>query len=144
MQMETAAPIDDSLDEVHEKNYKSVSIAGTKTINAFNFLRIAGHFFREFHFEDYKVDSFVHDILKSNTSFKKSDLHKCLTENLKTVKEYHEFFTEENNERTFSPYTLIRHCLYLGYPQTFDRILSKVTRERFIDWLKEYRQGSPS
>ncbi len=144
MQLETAAPIDDSSDEVHEKNCKSVTIASTKTINAFNFLRIAGHFFREFQFEDYKVDGFVHDILKLDNSFKKSDLHKCLMENLKTVKEYCEFFKTENNDSTFSPYTLIRHCLYLSYPQTFDRILSKVTRERFLDWLNENRQGYPS
>jgi GTP pyrophosphokinase len=141
MQLETSAPIDDFSDDVHEKICKSVSVASIKTVNVFNFLRIAGHFFRDFQFEDYKVDSFVHDILKLDNSFKKSDLHRCLMENLKTVKEYRDFFMAENNDSTFSPYTSIRHCLYLGYPQTFDRILSKVTRERFSDWLNERGQS---
>ena len=46
-------------------------------------------------------------------------------------------------EKTFSPYTSIRHCLYLKDQEAFGRILSKRTRERFAGWLKAPR-GIPA
>jgi putative GTP pyrophosphokinase len=113
--------------------------AGGKNINVFNFLRVAGHFFREFEFEDYKVDNFVQDILKLNNGLKKSDLHRSLIENLKTVRDYRDEFMEQNPENSFTPYTSIRHCLYLFDKETFGPILSKGPRDRFEGWLKEFR-----
>lgn len=106
-----------------------------KTINAFNFLRIAGHFFNDFEFEDYKVDNFVQDILKLDPGFEKADLHKSLILNLKRVKDYRHRFMEDNSDATFSPYTSIRHCLYLYEKKTFDRILSRGPKARFDAWL---------
>jgi ppGpp synthetase/RelA/SpoT-type nucleotidyltranferase len=143
MQQETVAPMTDLLDDAPETAGRTTAmVASTKTVNAFNFLRIAGHFFRDFEFDDYKVDDFVHDILKQNRDFQKSDLHTCLTENLKIIKEYRDYFMTENPGKTFSPYTSIRHCLYLCDPETFGRILSKGTRERFTGWLNESRKSS--
>ena len=46
----------------------------------------------KFDFQDFKVDGFVHDILKLDREFQKSELHKCLIDNLKTVREYREHF----------------------------------------------------
>lgn len=45
----------------------------------------------------------------------------------------------ENPDKTFSPCTSIRHCLYLYDQEAFGRILSKGTRERFAGWLKVSR-----
>jgi hypothetical protein len=42
----------------------------------------------------------------------------------------------------FSPFTLIRHCLYLYDREVFERILFKKTRGRFIDWLNESERTS--
>lgn len=108
----------------------------SRTINAFHFLRVAGHFFRDFDFQDYKVDNFVQDILALDDRFKRSDLHQALVDNLKIVKEYRSLFLTTNPDNTFSPYTAIRHCLFLHAPQTFSRILSKGPKERFTRWLK--------
>jgi putative GTP pyrophosphokinase len=143
MQQATVAPISDPLDDAIETAGQAATTAGAKTVNAFEFLRIAGHFFRDFEFEDYKVDGFVHDILKLNSGFQKSDLHKCLNENLKIIREYRDHLMVENPDKTFSPYTSIRHCLYLYDHEVFERILSKGTRERFEGWLKE-SQGNPA
>lgn len=110
--------------------------AGTRTVNAFNFMPIAGHFFRDFVFDDEKVDDFVQDILEQNSTLQKADLHRCLNENLKVVREYREHILAENPERTFSAYTSIRHCLYLYDPEKFARILSRRNKERFVAWLK--------
>uniref|UniRef100_C6E235 RelA/SpoT domain protein n=1 Tax=Geobacter sp. (strain M21) TaxID=443144 RepID=C6E235_GEOSM len=110
--------------------------AGTKTINVFNFLPIAGHFFRDFPFDDEKVDDFVQDILERDATLQKADLHRCLNENLKIVREYSEHVIAENPNRNFTAYTSIRHCLYLYNQEKFERILSRRNRERFVAWLK--------
>ncbi len=137
LQQATVAPIDDVAEESWQAAGQSPAPASEKTINAFNFLRIAGHFFRDFEFEDYKVDGFVQGILRLDDNFQKADLHKSLNEHLKTVKEYRDDFLTQNPDNTFSPYTSIRHCLYLYDRETFGRILSRGPRERFEKWLRE-------
>jgi ppGpp synthetase/RelA/SpoT-type nucleotidyltranferase len=139
LQQATVAPISDHLDDARETAGLSATAASTKTVNAFNFLRVAGHFFRDFEFEDYKVDNFVQDILDLDSGFKKSDLHRCLIENLKIIRDYRDHLMTENPDKTFSPYTSIRHCLYLCDQEAFGRILSKKTRERFAGWLNVSR-----
>jgi ppGpp synthetase/RelA/SpoT-type nucleotidyltranferase len=126
----TVAPVDDA-----EETTTEAMSSSEKQINAFNFLRVAGHFFRDFEFEDYKVDGFVQDILKLNSRFEKADVHQSLMENLKTVREYQAEFLAADPERNFSPYTAIRHCLYLHDPISFQRIISQSARERFEIWL---------
>jgi len=128
----TIEPIEETFPE--EKSV-SETVQNGKRINAFNFLRVAGHFFREFDFEDYKVDGFVQDILKLAPDIEKAALHKSLIENMKDVKEYSAEFLAEDPDNSFSPYTAIRHCLYLYDRKTFHRILSRVARERFEAWL---------
>jgi len=140
MQQATVAPISEPLDEAPEAPGQPVTAAGTRAVNAFNFLRVAGHFFRDFKFEDNKVDDFVQDILEHDSRFQRSDLHRSLYENLKTVREYREQVVGENPDRNFSPYASIRHCLYLLDPEKFARILSRRNRERFSEWLKLSRR----
>ena len=136
MQQATVDPISDILpDNTGKADEVSMSSSG-KAVNAFNFLRVAGHFFKDFEFEDYKVDNFVQDILKQDSEFKRSDLHKSLVENLKAVREYREAFMVEYPDNSFSPYTIIRHCLYLHDPETFARILSRGPKDRFAGWLQ--------
>jgi len=136
MQQATVAPVSDPVDEAREAAGQAATAVSGKTVNAFNFMRVARHFFKEFEFEAYKVDDFVQDILELDSGFQKSDLHKCLKENLKTVRDYREHVTAENPDKTFSPYSSIRHCLYLSDPEKFLRILSKGTRERFAGWVR--------
>ena len=139
MQQATVTQICESPDGAPETPGQALTRVGNKTLNAFNFLPIAGHFFRDFQFEDYKVDEFVQDILEHNPGFQKSDLHGSLDENLKTVRDYRDQAVAENPEKSFSPYSSIRHCLYLYAPDRFARILTRRTRERFSGWLKLHR-----
>jgi putative GTP pyrophosphokinase len=136
MQQATVAPIGEALEVSPEASGQTEAATGTKTVNAFNFLPIVGHFFRDFEFEDSKVDDFVQDILQQNASFQKSDLHRCLNQNLKTVREYRDRVLAENPDKMFRAYTSIRHCLYLYDQEKFARILSRRPRERFAAWLK--------
>lgn len=139
MREATVASLGDQSDDVSAERERAGG-SSHKTVNAFTFMRIVGHFFRDFEFEDHKVDDFVHDILRLDSGFQKSDLHTCLTEQLKTVREYREFFMDENPEKAFSPYTSIRHCLYLRDQDVFGRILSRGARERFAAWLNDIRE----
>ncbi|HWI40320.1 MAG TPA: (p)ppGpp synthetase [Verrucomicrobiae bacterium] len=136
MQQASFAPVIEPLDEAGTIPDPGSAPGGGKTINAFNFLRVASHFFRDFDFEDYKVDDFVQGILKIDGGFQKSDLHRCLIENLKVVREYRDYFIGKNPDKNFSPYTSIRHCLYLYDKEVFRRILSTLARDRFTQWLK--------
>jgi len=134
IQQATVEPIDDEATEV---DAAIITVTNEKSINAFNFLRVAGHFFRDFEFEDYKVDGFVQDILKLDQDFEKAALHRSLIEHTKTVREYSAEFLAEDPDNSFSPYTTIRHCLYLNDRKTFQRLLSRVSRERFEAWLNK-------
>ncbi len=135
----TALPVSDSL-SIDDGTEDTQTDANGRTMNAFNFLRIVGHFFRDFEFQDYKVDNFVQDILSLDQHFKRSDLHQSLVNHLKTVKEYRNFFITANPDSTFSPYTVVRHCLYLHDRRTFEHILSQGPRERFNKWLRTREQ----
>jgi putative GTP pyrophosphokinase len=142
MQQATVAPITDVVDEGRGTAGQSATVVSPRPVNAFNFLRVAGHFFKDFELEDDKADDFVQEILELDGAFQKSDLHKCLKENLKVVRDYREYVTADNPDKTFSPYSSIRHCLYLHDQKIFGRILSKGTRERFAGWLS--KQGEQS
>ena len=139
IQQATAAPVSDSIPERSDGGGTLTTPASEKIVNAFNFLRVAGHFFKEFEFEDDKVDDFVQDILRLNSSFTRADLHQSLLENFKTIRDYRDDFIANNPERIFTPYSSIRHCLYLNDPETFHKILSKGARERFEAWCATRR-----
>lgn len=140
MQQATEAPVSDSVAERRDEGGAAAAPASEKVVNAFHFLRIAGHFFKEFEFEDDKVDDFVQDILRLDSAFTRADLHRSLLENLKAIRDYRDDFLAKNPERIFSPYSSIRHCLYLNDPETFNRILSKGSRERFDTWWNHKQQ----
>ena len=59
-----------------------------------------------------------------------------LPETLATVKRYKQFYEEHNPEGSFTPFTVIRHCLYLGDKQLFRRALRNSSREAFEAWLQ--------
>ena len=132
----TVAPLGDAAADLAGDVGSTPADAGGKGINVFNFLRVAGHFFKDFEFEGYKVDNFVQDILRLDNGLKKSDLHRSLLENWKTVRDYRDAFMGQNPDNSFTPYTSIRHCLYLYDKETFARILSKGPRDRFEGWLE--------
>ena len=142
MQQETVAPIIEQPDNIPEIARKEAAASSRKTLNAFNFLRIACHFYRDYEFDAFKVDNFVNDILCLHSGFEKSDFHKCLNDNLNIAKEFHEYFITENPDKKFSPFMSIRYCLYLYDPEVFERILFKKTRGKFIDWLDEAQKNS--
>lgn len=109
-------------------------------LNAFTFLKIATHFFRGFEFEPHKVDGFVEDINEWDTQITRSRFNSYMKQSISVVKRYKVFFEERNVTDKLNPYTVIRHCLYLGDKEKFSRALNNITRESFDAWLRENAQ----
>ncbi len=107
-------------------------------LNAFTFLKIANHFFKDSDFDPRKVDLFVADIRGWAPGITRSQFNTLLRATLGTVKRYKQHFEEANPQTSFNAYTVIRHCLYLGDRALFRRALRNSSREAFEAWLRDH------
>ncbi len=113
--------------------------ARSAPLDAFSFLRIASHFYREFDFEPRKVDGFAQEIVSSDPNIRRSDLNRYLRNTISHVKKYQiDFETNSPDGSTMNPYTVFRHCLWLAEPAKFSRMLTTVAREHFAAWLLQH------
>ena len=105
-------------------------------LNAFGFLKIVKHFFKDYDFEDYKVDGFTQEIVAVDPNITRSDFNEYMKDNISKVKQYKSFFEKvsESNEK-LNPFTIIRHCLYLHNKEKYSSFLTKVSKEAFDQWL---------
>jgi len=110
-------------------------------LNAFSFLKIANHFFNHYEFEAHKVDGFTEEILKLKPDISRGKFNYYMRENISKVKKYKDIFEQKNPSDTLNPFTIIRHCLYLGDKETFSSMLTKQSRESFEEWLNENGNG---
>ncbi|MFY3385902.1 GTP pyrophosphokinase [Paracidovorax sp. MALMAid1276] len=136
---ETAEPVDDAADAVTPAR----GGPGSSELNAFTFLKIATHFFKDFEFEPSKVDGFVDDIQLWSPGLTRARFNTLLRETVGTVKRYKQHFEEQNPQGSFNPYTVIRHCLYLSNKSVFRPALRNSAREAFEAWLLEHPHASP-
>jgi len=103
-------------------------------LNAFNFLKISGHFFPDYEFEPQKVDGFVQEIVDAQPLMTRAAMNEKLRRHISQVKRYQIYF-EANTTNRMNPFTVIRHCLYLSDKDGFQGILTNVAREFFEAWL---------
>ena len=108
-----------------------------KSLNAFNFLRIASHFYRDYEFEPFKVDNFVAEILRIMPGYRKGSLHKAIVNNRHQVESYKDWLAGATGKNKFNPFTAIRHCLYLSDKAGFSGSLTNASREKFDTWLEQ-------
>ncbi|GGI18479.1 GTP pyrophosphokinase [Oxalicibacterium faecigallinarum] len=102
-------------------------------LNAFSFLKIATHFFPAFDFEPQKVDGFVQQILAIQPSITRSEFNQRLLSHISFVKRYQSDYESKSHNR-MNPYTIMRHCLYLG-DSSFQAFLSDAVRKNFETWI---------
>lgn len=105
-------------------------------LNAFSFLKIAQHFFNGFEFESHKVDGFTQEIISLKPDITRGKFNFYMRETISKVKRYKSDFELTNTNDSLTPYTIIRHCLYLGDKATFSNILTNIAKENFESWLK--------
>ena len=106
-------------------------------LNAFTFLKIATHFFKDYTFEPHHVDSFVDDVHHWSPDITRAGFNTLVRENIGTVKRYKQYLEEQKNGRKLNPYTVMRHSLYLGNNSVFSAALGKGARESFETWLSD-------
>ena len=106
-------------------------------LNAFSFLKIAKHFFNGFDFEPHKVDGFTQEVISLSPSITRGKFNFYMRENISSVKRYQEWFETSNPNDTLNPYTIIRHCLFLGDKDIYSGILTNTAKENFESWLKK-------
>ncbi|ABK38957.1 GTP pyrophosphokinase [Aeromonas hydrophila] len=111
---------------------------GRGGLTAFGFLRIAKHFFKDYEFDDYKVDGFTDEIVSLAPNITRNDFNEYMKATITKVKQYKQEFEEnpENND-TLNPYTVIRHCLYLRDQNVFSSMLTNTSKNSFDAWLAE-------
>lgn len=107
------------------------------SLNAFSFLKIARHFFSSKDFEPHKVDGFVQNIVALDPEITRGKFNFYMRENISKVKRYEQYFEETNINGKLNPFTIIRHCLYLGNKVNFKNILTNVAKKSFEAWLSE-------
>ena len=88
-------------------------------------------------FDAQKVDLFVDDMRAWSPGITRARFNTLMRETIATVKRYKQFYEAQNPEGSFNPFTVIRHCLYLGDRQAFRRALRNSSREAFEAWLQE-------
>jgi len=133
----TAAELQRAAEETTEPEAEAARPqAPGSELNAFTFLKIANHFFKDVEFDAQKVDQFVDDIRAWSPGMTRARFNALMRETLTTVKRYRQFYEEHNPEGSFTPFTVLRHCLYLGDKQAFRRALRNSSREAFEAWLQ--------
>jgi putative GTP pyrophosphokinase len=136
---ETAEPIAEA--DAQNPLAAGALAASSGELNAFTFLKIATHFFKDFEFEPSKVDSFVGDIQGWSPGMTRARFNALMRATVTIVKRYKQHFEEHNPHASFNPYTVMRHCLYLSNKAAFRPALRNSARESFEAWLQEH--GEP-
>lgn len=113
-----------------------INLAGSE-LNAFTFLKIAQHFFKEHEFDARKVDIFVDDIRAWHPGMTRARFNTLMRETIGTVKRYKHYHEAQTPDSTLTPFTVIRHCLYLGDKTVFHRALRNSSRDAFETWLHQ-------
>lgn len=110
-------------------------------LNAFNFQKIAMHFFPGYEFEAHKVDGFVQELVSTAPAMTRASFNTYMNRNVGTVKRYQTYFESTDPSNRMNPFTVIRHCLYLGDKAIFNGLLTAVAKANFEAWLAN---GMPS
>lgn len=113
-------------------------------LNAFNFLKIALHFFPSYDFEPHKVDGFVQELVSMAPDMTRASFNSDMNRNVGTVKRYQAYFESTDASNRMNPFTIIRHCLYLADKTTFNGLLTTVAKGSFEAWLTNGNAASSS
>jgi len=124
----------ETIDEIEAKIKQDVREIKER-INVFNVLSFLSPKFPEHHFEDYKIEGFIYEILAMK-ELSIGDFKVAFDEHYTCVMKYRSYL-EDYGER-MNPFTIIRHILYLNNSRTFKSILFDLQRDNFDMWLTTY------
>ncbi len=108
-------------------------------LNAFSLDRIARHFFPGQVFEPHKIDGFTQQVTELKPDISRGKFNFYLRETIADVRRYKAEFEARSEGGTLNPFTVMRHCLYVGEPEIFASLLTDRARESFDAWLRDNR-----
>jgi len=108
---------------------------GYTPLNAFNMLRIAGHFFNGVEFEAHKIDGFTEEVTSLEPKISRGKFNYYLKDTISDVRRYQEEFESRTEKNAMNPFTVMRHCLYKANPDIFAPMLTDRARESFDSWM---------
>lgn len=111
------------------------------TLDLFGFLRVSNEYFPEFSPFGDSLDILLENIHDASDSITIANFRSALQDNLPKVRQYMGYLSSLGHSMT--PYTQIRHCLYLHRPQVFEDMIFVGHRKNFDRWL-EYGTVHPN
>lgn len=109
-------------------------------LTPFSFLRVVSREFPTYHFDSFKIDGFVEDLIDVHSSITVADLQNALDQSREMIDRYKEYQRETYLNR-MNPYTIIRHALYFSNKDTYGGLLFELQRTNFDKWLETENVG---
>lgn len=106
-----------------------------ESLTPFSFLRIVSEEFPTYHFDSFKIDGFVEDLVDVHPDITADELRNALNQCKEKIDRYKEFQRETYLNR-MNPYTVIRHVLYLHNKEAYGGLLFELQRANFERWLE--------
>lgn len=113
---------------ISQRLEKGDPVAKDIPLDVFRFLFIALKYFPQYNFIEFKVDGFVQEILDLDKYFSESDLNDVLLRYLDKA----DLFLTNNEKDPPTPYTKIRHCLYLSNSELFSTMLTAYQKDIIV------------
>lgn len=110
--------------------------AQDEEIDAFQFLRIVRPIFGDFPFIANKVDGFVQELRDLSPPVSGQLMADTLEKHWAPLQEYRDYQKRHHNN-TLTPYTVIRHALFLENPDSYSSLLFAIVRHNFLEWLRQ-------
>lgn len=111
----------------------------TAELDLFGFIRVSSVHFPKFVFGGEALDGLLADIELASSGVKVVAFRKALTSNLPLITEYFDYMKLHGYNN--SPYTMIRHALYVSDKDKFKGMIFENHKRNFERWL-EYRNKS--
>lgn len=111
------------------------SAPAPETLTPFSFLKVVSREFPTYHFDGFKIDGFVQDLIDVYPGITAAALQDALAQSRGDMERYREYQREKYLNR-MNPYTIIRHALYLSDKGTYGSLLFELQRRNFDKWLE--------
>lgn len=121
----------------------SLEYSQVEALDVFQFFNSVAAYFPIYSFSPEKSDSFVQEILTCKPSFSLGELESSLSEHFEKLERY-KVHLEKQNQR-LTPFTMLRHILFLKDKTKFEKILFPSQKHSFEEWLNtSVQEANPS
>jgi len=103
-------------------------------LDIFGFIRVSAAEFPSFVFQGEALEGILSDIQQASPNLKIANFRQAVSSGMATVKLYFEYMLTQGHKS--SPYTIIRHALYLSNLEIFRNMIFDSHRGNFDRWLE--------